>query len=71
MSQSGMLFCTGQWTWQKGMPHWEQRLACSAAPAGSYSWKISSKSPRRSSASRLSGMRLVTSTNLSIRLAMV
>ena len=30
-SQSGMLLCSGQWVWQYGTPHCEQRLACSAA----------------------------------------
>ena len=37
-SQSGMLLCTGQWTWQKGIPHCEQRPAWAAAAAGSNSW---------------------------------
>ena len=33
-SQSGMLFCSGQWVWQNGTPHCAQRAACSAAFCG-------------------------------------
>ena len=32
-SQSGMLLCSGQCTWQNGIPHCSQRDACSAARA--------------------------------------
>ena len=33
LSQSGMLLWSGQWVWQNGTPHWEQREACSLALA--------------------------------------
>ena len=36
-SQSGMLFASGQCTWQNGTPHWLQRLLCALAWAGSKS----------------------------------
>src|SRR5262245_44025617 len=61
-----MLLWTGQCTWQKGTPHWEQRLDWAAASAGLYSLKISRKSLRRVSASRFRGMARPSFTNCSI-----
>jgi hypothetical protein len=54
-SQSGMLLWSGQWTWQNGTPHCEQRDACSSALARMYGRAISRKSSARSCAPRFAG----------------
>ena len=65
-----MLFASGQWTWQNGTPHWEQRLACSAGLRRCRTRRrFRGNRARRSPASRFSGVCWATRTNCSMRSA--
>jgi hypothetical protein len=61
-----MLLCNGQFTWQNGTPHCEQREACVSADSGLKSLYISSKSATLLSADRFAGMAFLVATNCNI-----